>query len=447
MPMAAWNHLVVAVTPGEEGLRCELRDGRTLSFGPEWHQQIAVTDRLYVPDHVSVADRATALYLERNGRLDVAQIPTLAARPPQQNRPGEGFVILNAAIGAQHGIEKVLVTSRQIRDYFFAPDRSVAWTGQPSWFALFGVRETSTPAEIRLAYRIRSLELNTGGPESTRMQQAQLARGLQILLDPTLREEYQALLENPDYQVAFPPWTVGCLLAAGEKKGTLFAVHHLWRFQPQTEERTVRLALRRFRFEGPEAVYRDARRRLLIRLDSSLLPMSWTEEWNTWAHLARGSTTVQATFWQQTRFRRCGTGFEPTTWAQPFPSTLVVENAAVAPQFEAARVFWNRFHPHADLVALLRAHLEREPMEAEQVLQWCLSHGVHPPLEARWINWEPDYEESYYREWAARAQAVYLFRNEYLFVWEQTIISEIPRAGRASYIFHPGISREVFLQQ
>ena len=448
MPVVAWNNLVVAVTSGDEGVRCELRDGRILSLEPEWQRQIAVTDRLYVPDHMMVVDRATALYLERNGRLDLAQIPTIAARPSQQNWRGEGFVILDAAAGAQHGIEKVLVTSWQIRDYFFAPDRSVTWTGQPSWFALFGVRETSTPAEIRLAYRLRTLERNTGESESTRISQAQLARGLQILLDPTLREEYRALLQNPDHPVAFPPWTLGCLLAVGEQKGTLFIVHRLLRFQPQTEERTVRLALRRLRFEGSEAVYRDARQRLLIRLDSLLLPMPWTEEWNIWAHLALGSTTVQATFWQQTRFRRHGTGFEPTTWAQPFPSTLKVENAAaVAPRFEAARVFWHRFHPHADQVALLRAHLEQEPMEAEHAVQWCLSSGIRPPVEARWINWEPDYEEAYYRELAARAQAIYLFRNEYLFVFGQTVIAEIPRAGRASYVFHTNTALAAFLQQ
>ena len=32
-------------------------------------------------------------------------------------------------------------------------------------------------------------------------------------------------------------------------------------FFPRTEERTLHLALRRFRFEGAEAVYRDARKR------------------------------------------------------------------------------------------------------------------------------------------------------------------------------------------
>jgi hypothetical protein len=98
-------------------------------------------------------------------------------------------------------------------------------------------------------------------------------------------------------------------------------------------------------------------------------------------------------------------------------------------------------------VALLRAHLEQEPMEAEQAVRWCLSRGVRPPLEARWINWEPDYEESYFRELATRAKAVYLFRNEYLFVWDQTVISEIPRTGRASYLFHPHTSLEGFLRR
>ncbi|MGH9581431.1 MAG: hypothetical protein ACRD4O_00655 [Bryobacteraceae bacterium] len=136
------------------------------------------------------------------------------------------------------------------------------------------------------------------------------------------------------------------------------------------------------------------------------------------------------------------------TWAQPFPNTLSVQNAAsVAPRFEAARMFWEHFHPHADTVALLRARIEQEPLESGAAAQWCVSRGVRPPVEARWINWEPDYEESFYRELALRANAVYLFRNEYLFAFDRTVISEIPQAGHASYIFHPNTSLEVFLRQ
>jgi hypothetical protein len=446
MPATAWNHLVVAAIPTDEGLRCELRDGRVIAFSPEWRRQISVTDRLYVADYVTLPDRWTPLHLERSGRLDLAQIPITAAAPPKRDRRGRGFVMLEAS-AAQHGISRVLVTAAQIRDYFFAPDRAAPWAEQPSWFEVLGVRKNSTPAEIRLAYRVRLLELKTKGNESNRSLQAQLARGLQILLDPDLRRDYLLLLEDPNASVAFPPWTVGCLRAPGQKKGELFLVNELVSFFPRTEERTVRLALRRFRFEGPEAVYRDGRKRILIRFDSSVLPMQWTDEWNTWAHLARGSVTVKAMFWQQTRFRRTETVFQPRIWSQPFQSTLAVQNpSSVAPRFETARAFWGHFHPHAEIVALLRARLEQEAIKAQQAAEWCQAHGVRPPVEARWINWEPDYEEVFYRELAARARAVYLFRNEYLFVFDQTVVSEIPQAGHASYIFRLNTSLDAFLR-
>jgi hypothetical protein len=446
MPATAWNHLVVAAIPTRDGLRCELRDGRVIDFGPEWRGQISVTDRLYVAADVTVADRFTPLHLERGGRLDLAQVLTTAAAPPKRDRHGRSFVMLDAS-AAEHGISKVLVTSAQIRDYFFAPDRSAQWADQPSWFEVLGIRKNSTPAEIRLAYRVRMLELKTKRSESNGSIQAQLARGLQILLDANLRQTYLSLQENPEANIAFPPWTVGCLRALGQKKGDLFVVRDFVGFYPLTEARTVRLALRRFRFEGLDAVYRDARKRIVIHFDSSLLPMQWNDEWNTWAHLALGSITVKAMFWQQTRFRRTEAGFQPRVWSQPFQSTLAVQNSSsIASRFETARAFWERFHPHADTVALLRAQLEQESIESQQAAQWCHEHGVQAHVEARWINWEPDYEEAFYRELAARARAVYLFRNEYLFIFDQTVVSEIPQAGHASYIFQPNTSLNTFLR-
>jgi len=446
MPPTAWDHLVVAVISTEEGLRCELRDGRVIAFGPEWRGQISVTDRLYVADDVTVADRLTPLHLERGGRLDLAQIPITAAAPPKRDRHGRGFVMLDAT-AAQHGISKVLITAAHIRDYFYAPDRSARWAEQPSWFEVLEIRKNSTAAETRLAYRIRTLELKTKGSESNRSTQARLARGLQILLDPDLRRDYLRLLEDPDASVAFPPWTVGCLRALGQTKGELFLVNELVSFFPRSEERTVRLGLRRFQFKGSEAVYHDARKRILLRFDSSLLPMHWTAEWNTWAHLALGSVTVKAIFWQQTRFRRTESGFQPRIWSQPFQSTLTVQNpSSVASRFETARAFWEHFHPHAEIVALLRARLEQEAIEVQQAAEWCIHHGVRAPVDGLRINWEPDYEELYYRELAARAKAVYLFRNEYLFLFDRTMISEIPEPGHASYVFHPPSSLDVFLR-
>jgi hypothetical protein len=79
---------------------------------------------------------------------------------------------------------------------------------------------------------------------------------------------------------------------------------------------------------------------MLIWFDSAVLPLQWAEDWNTWVHLTLGSITVKAKFWQQTRFRRVEKGFQATNWAQPFASTLTIQNpASFASRFEAAPAF------------------------------------------------------------------------------------------------------------
>ena len=92
MRATVWSKLVVAATPSEEGLRCELRDGRVVSFPQEWRKQISVTNRLYLAEGVTAIDRTTAVHLERDSGPDLAQIPTLAACPPKQNRYGQGVL-------------------------------------------------------------------------------------------------------------------------------------------------------------------------------------------------------------------------------------------------------------------------------------------------------------------------------------------------------------------
>lgn len=428
-------------------MRCELRDGRCISLPARWRGQIAISERLHIDPGVNSVDRSTSLYAERQWRADLAQIPVLAASPPHQDRRGAAFVILDAAADAQNGVKHVLVESAQIRDYFFAPNRSIPWGHQASWFEILGATESSSPAKLRLAYRVQRLASVAAGTDSAAVV-AQLTRGFEILMNPELRSHYLALMRDPSFPVAFPPWTIGCLLATGESQNETFVVHRLIRFTPAMEKQTVRLALRRLRFEGSAAVYRDARRKLLLRFDAGVLPLIWNDEWSNWAHLTLGSMKITATFWQQMRFRRKGGTFEPVIWRQPLASSLSVQSPEeLASRFEQARLFWQRFHPHADAVALLRARVEREPVEAGAAEQWCLAHGVPGPIDTRLINWKPDYEECYYRELASRAQRIYLFRNEYLFIVERTVITEIPRRGHASYVFRPPDSLADFLRQ
>ncbi|MGH9655135.1 MAG: hypothetical protein ACRD6B_16915, partial [Bryobacteraceae bacterium] len=82
----------------------------------------------------------------------------------------------------------------------------------------------------------------------------------------------------------------------------------------------------------------------------------------------------------------------------------------------------------------------------QDAARWCLARGMPGPVDSRLINWEPDYEERYYRELALQSQQIYLFRNEYLFVFGDAVVAEIPLAGHASYIFRPPGALAQFLR-
>lgn len=437
---------MVKLEPSNEGIRCDLRDGRSVLLPVQWEGQVRIADRLYLASDFATIDRTTPFYLERRQGPDLCQIPVVAAKRPTRNRRGVPVIALDVAAGQENGIARVFLTSAQIRDYFFSPDRTQSWQNQPSWYDILGLSEAITPATLRLSCQVRRLELRLAGADSG-TPVAQLARGFQILMDPDQRADYRSLQGNPEYPVPFPPYTVGCLLATGQRRGESFFADRILRFVPVIEHRTVRVPLRKLRFEGPFAVYRNPRRKILMRLDSGVLPLSWMEGWNEWGHLTQGSMEVAGDFWQQTRFRRREDVYEPVIWQIPALSTVAVQCPVdLAAKFEQAHAFWERFRPHADQIGLLRSRIEREPVEAHEARAWCLEQGLSGTIDVRLVNWHPDYQEIYYRELASRARQIYLFRNEYLFVLEGMVMTEIPQFGHATYFFRPPGTLSQFLR-
>lgn len=118
----------------------------------------------------------------------------------------------------------------------------------------------------------------------------------------------------------------------------------------------------------------------------------------------------------------------------------------VARKFEQAHAFWERFSPHADRIALLRSRIEREPVEEREAHAWCVEQGLSASIDVRLVSWHPDYHEVFYRELASRARQIYLFRNEYVFVLEGMVITEIPQFGHAAYFFRPPGTSSQFLR-
>jgi len=81
------------------------------------------------------------------------------------------------------------------------------------------------------------------------------------------------------------------------------------------------------------------------------------------------------------------------------------------------------------------AQIEKTPVEHTTVQKWFDDLGVSTGLKPHYVNWLPDYEPYYFEQLRKRSRTWFLFQNEYLFVWPQVLIAEIPEPGHATYLF------------
>jgi hypothetical protein len=119
--------------------------------------------------------------------------------------------------------------------------------------------------------------------------------------------------------------------------------------------------------------------------------------------------------------------------------------ANIAEQIDAARKSYHRFGQFSDALSQIRARIEREPLEREQLRSLCWELGMPGDFDVAQISWQPDYDTFFYQQLSRRARRLYLFRNEYAFDLPRAIIVETPQLGHATYLFSKPQSTETFL--
>jgi hypothetical protein len=62
------------------------------------------------------------------------------------------------------------------------------------------------------------------------------------------------------------------------------------------------------------------------------------------------------------------------------------------------------------------------------------------------VTWGPDYEPYYFEQLRQRSTTWFLFRKEYLFVWANVLVAEIPQPGHATYVFAKPEDVHVFMR-
>ena len=205
--------------------------------------------------------------------------------------------------------------------------------------AALRVPPSASPAELRLAFKLRELELRAEGAAQAAFSAAE--RAFNILAHPELRSCYEALLSEPcSAPVLFPYGGFGSIAVLGDRSrdGSTLFVRRIVSFLPERRQRRFRAPLRKFEFYRDRALYRDPRRKLEVLVDQSAMPIVWDPTWNQWKHFLATKVEIQGTFVEAGKYHHRGEEWQLRKWETALPSRLQVKLPAdTAEEVETAR--------------------------------------------------------------------------------------------------------------
>jgi hypothetical protein len=410
---------------------------------------IRAGDELFFPLQHAAADAGTQIYIRKThqeeSRWDVFQAEIGYATQPRIDKRNNLFV--SAEVHGGHlGIVSIQIRCQTLRDYFYVGNRHRAWDRQPSLYELLQVDRKATPAELRLAFKLRTLELRTAQVPDNNV--SVLERAFNIVARPELRACYDALLDDPLSAALFPYGGFGSLLVAGDisRDGSTFYALRILSFCPESKFKHFRAPLRKVAFYNDYAVYRDSRRKLEVLFDQASMPLLWDSSWNQWKHLLRVKVGVKATFIESGKYQHRASAWHLTQWETALPSRIEVALPSnITEQIDEARNTHHRFGEFSEALDLIRARIESKPVERTHLQTVCVGLGMPGDFDVALITWKPDYDNFYYKQLCKRSRHVYLFRSEYIFDLETAVIVETPQLGHATYIFSKPVSMSEFL--
>ena len=440
---------VLRTSPKGVKTECVFADGTSILLSNFLASFIRTGNELLFPLEFEREDAGTQIYIRNTNpkerTRDVFQAQIGCASQPRKDKRDDLFVsaeVRNASLG----ISAINLRCEVLRDYFYVGNRRRAWDRQPSFYELLRVNPRVSPAELRLAFKLRTLELRTAQAPASDFRAVE--RAFIILAHPELRASYDALLNEPASPALFPYGGFGSLLVAGDisRDGSTFYASRIVSFLPEQKFKHFRAPLRNVVFHNDHAIYRDSRRKLEVFFDPTCLPLLWDLGWNQWKHLLGAKIGLKATFIQSGKYQHSAGAWDLVKWETALPSRIEVALPAnIAEQIAEARQTHHRFGQFAEALDQIRARIEGAPVERADVQKLCSALGIPGDFHVVQITWKPDYDAFYYRQLCKRARRLYLFRSEYIFDLERAVIVETPQLGHATYLFSKPASITEFL--
>ncbi len=439
---------VVSVRRQEKPAICVFANRSKLLVSGFLASYVAIGDDIAFPVSTGDAVRTEILITKNTGdgsRRYLYHVPIGHVSQPKQDKRNQHFVSAEVRHGGL-GISTVFLPCEVLRDYFYGLPGADHRAGHSSLYEILHIPANASPSELRVAFKLRDLELQAAG--ATRSQRVALERAFNIVGQPELRACYDALLADSEVPAIFPYGGLGSLLVAGEpsRDGQTFFARRILAFSPDLRRRRFHVRLRNCDFYADRALCRDVRRKLEFWLDPAALHTFWDRTWNQWKHLLGTSIEVEGTFVQTGRYRKRRGEWELVAWETALPSRLEVKLSADFQQhLEMARTTYHRLGQYSQALDQIRLCLEHRAIKKAELERMCSELHLPGDFDVAQISWRADYDQFFFRELSRRARRVYLFRDEYIFDVEKAVIVEIPQLGHATYVFAKPRSMDSFL--
>jgi len=432
------QQVVTHLTPADGRTDCVLADQTRVSISDFLAGFVLPGDQLEF-DVLRGSGEGIELRIIKNGQAgrsrELYEAPIGYVTKPKPDKRQELFLRAEVVAGGL-GISAIHLTNEAVRNYFYTVDRKETWSQQQTLYQTLGSSPAASLSDMRLAFRVRQLELQVAHTPKPGLQT--LERAFNILGNLELRQCYDDLLVSAEAPALFPYGGFGSILVCGElsRDGNRFFAHRILSFLPTRRQRRFRAALRKVDFYDDRAVYRDSRRKVEVVFDANLLPLGWDATWNQWKHLLGAKIGIEATFVKSGTYRLHAGQWYRIDWELALPSRIQVELPSnIQEAIEAARRAHHRFGQYSAPLERIREQIAQRPIERSELSAICTTVGMPSDFDIAQITWHPDYDPFFYRELCRRARGLYLFRNEYIFDLEQTVVVEVPQLGHATYLF------------
>jgi hypothetical protein len=379
-----------------ERIGCVFANGSTILISPFLATQVSVGDEISFPPATQSVHAGTEIYVRKRSPgtafRDVYQAPIGYVSRPKQDKRQEYFVIADVLNG-QLGISSIRIGSDTLRDYFYVADRQGKWERQPTLYQALQASVSASPAELRLAFKLRDLELRAS--HAPKGECRALERAFNILAHEELRACYDALLKDSQAPAVFPYGGFGSILVVGKRSrtGDAFFTKRILGFLPEQRHGHFRAPLRRCEFYSDRALYRDLSRKLEVSLDPGVLALVWDATWNQWKHLLGAKVELKAVFVQSGTYRRRRGQWELVKWETALPSRVEVRLPAdIHSQIEKARSTFHRFGQYSHVLEQIRADIAKAPIEKRELQRICGTLGIPGDFDVAQITWQPDYD-------------------------------------------------------